>query len=163
MTGADRHHLLANYVSNLFDEAFVPRRSQADGLGKLSCVPAAVSGEPLFMNHRRDAEPGVLDHDSLDLVHEASTCLRSKTGGCTDPSHVSDAMFQRFSDMSCVKPVAIDELGQPNTRDLSQLLIERHPPEQIVEPLVNGKVRASVCLVQHVLFASLGAIANMLA
>ena len=94
VAGADRHHLGPDDVGHLGDQRLVPGRGQADGLGELGRIAGAVAGHALLVDHHRDAQPGPLHRDPLDLVHQAGTGRRAQAGRRADAGHVADAVLE---------------------------------------------------------------------
>ena len=149
-TGADREHLVTDHVGDVADERGIPRARETERLREGG---GAAVGEPAD-RLLRAASTGMpsrvlLDGDVLDLVDERRRVLGEQSGGRADPGDLADAVGQQLARRGVVERVVADELVDPDGAQLRDLLLERHPAEQVGDAFVDRRRRVPVRLGSH--------------
>ena len=106
----------------------------------------AVAGDTFFVHHDRYPRRVRSHRDSLDLVHQARALAGCNPGRRADAGHVPHAVLEPARHVVGVEPVAAHEVGQPDTRDLRQLLVElmrtRRSSTRSVQRRVGSRYRS---------------------
>ena len=96
------------------------------------------------MNDDRDTQPRTLDGHLLDSVHERCALLWMKAGRGTNARHLPNAVRHLLDDGIGVEGTRARESGAPDAAKLSQLLVQRHESEQVLDAVLNGGVRVAI-------------------
>jgi hypothetical protein len=146
VTGADREHLRADDVGHLLHPIGVPGGGQTQSLRKRGRAAMQEAAHSLFMNHARDPEPGALHQHLLDPIGELRRLIGEETGAGTDPRHLTDSVGELAGDPLGIERLVLDENRHPHRPELRDLLLQRHPPEQVGDPRVDRGGRIPIDL-----------------
>ena len=96
------------------------------------------------MNDDRDAETRTFDGHMLDSIHERSTLLWMEAGRGTNARHLPNAVRHLLDDGIGVEGTSAHESCAPDAAELSQLLVQRHESEQVLDAVFNGGARVAI-------------------
>ena len=87
------------------------------------------------MDDRRDAQASSVDEVALDVVGQDGGVTRHQAAGPGDPRDLADAVAQQLGPLVHVEPRPVGQLEHPGTAELGDLLLDRHPRQQVGDPL----------------------------
>ena len=125
-------------------QAGVEGGRQADRLREARPLARRVAVQALLVEHHRDPQPRLFDEEALDRVGGLGHLPRGEPAGqVARPGHLPQAVpvAEAGAGRRLVEtPVCVHEAGPlplPRAHHLRDLLLERHPPQEVLHPLVH--------------------------
>ena len=135
---ARRAHLRPHRVGELLEQRRLPGAREPDRLREDGRVPRHQSRADLLVDDCRNPQPRLLDERPLERVGELGNLFGSQPARTGDPGHLAEPVAQQHVCLRPESPSIVCQLPDPTAAELSHLLLEREPAEQVVDPLVDG-------------------------
>ena len=135
---ARRPHLRPYRVRELLDQRRLPRAREPDRLREDRRVPRHQARADLLVDDRRNPQARLLDERPLERVGELGNLLGAQPARTGDPGHLAKTVAQQHVRLRPESPLIVGQLPDPAAAELSDLLLEREPAEEVVDPLVDG-------------------------
>ena len=137
-------------VGDRLDEDRIERGRRADRLLERGRVAREQPVERLLVEEGRDAEPRLLDEEALDRVARLRRGDRAEVRRAGHPADVADAVCEAVADERRIQlRLAPEQLERPERAELGELLVERHPCEQVRDAGVDRQARVPVARVDR--------------
>ena len=133
-----RAHLLSYGGGERLDERRLPGARKADRLREDRCLARHQPGTDLLVDDGRDAEPRLLDEVTLEEVRELRRFVRSPTARPRDARDLTEPVTEELGRDRREPAAGVRELEHPAASQLGHLLLEHHPPQQVVDPFLDG-------------------------
>ena len=135
---AGRQHPPSERVGHGQDQLRVEGGGRSDRLLERWRIPGEQPMERLLVEEGRDPQPRLLEQVPLDLVAGPSHVGGIQVGGAGDPGDVAEAVLEEAVRLVGVQADrCVDELERPRRPELGELLVERHPPEEVGDARVD--------------------------
>ena len=141
----DRLHPPPDRCGHCFDEDRIERGRRADRLLERGRVASEQPVERLLVEEGRDAEPRLLDEEALDRIARLRRGDRAEVRRAGHPTDVADAVCEAVADERRIElRLAPEQLERPERAELGELLVERHPCEQVGDAGIDRLARVTV-------------------
>ena len=151
---ADRAHLAADRSRHAADQRGIPGGAVVERRRELRGAFGHEAAERLFVRDRRNAEPRVLDQMALERIQRVRALARRDGPTAERPRDLPDAVAQQLALIDrrahehALERREVAARGierQPHGTELRDLLVARHPREQIRAALLGRKRRIAKC------------------
>ena len=95
-----------------------------------------------------------VDEVALDGVGQDGCVTRHQAAGPGDPRDLADAVAQQLGPLVHVERRPVGELEHPGAAELGDLLLDRHPREQVGDPLGDRQRRVPIRRVRRAVVPS---------
>ena len=129
--GADCPHLGPDGCGQSLVELGIERRRDADRLREHGRLTRHQARADLLVDDRRYAQSGVVEQVPLHVVREAGRLDRRQAARSAHPGDVADPVAQQGIGPVGFEPAAPRDLEDPDAAELRELLVDRHPAEDI--------------------------------
>ncbi len=129
----------------------IERRAQSDGLREARPVDGGVAVQAFLMEDDRDAQPGVLDEELLNVVgqlrHFSGVAAAAGIAGPADLTE-AEAILEMGPGFLQVEPAFLVDhraaLLLPDAEHLRDLFFQRHARQQVLDAALDGEFRIAI-------------------
>ena len=142
---ADRQHPPPDRRRDRLDQLRVERRRRPDRLLERGRAPGEQAVERLLVEDGRDPEPRLLDEEALDRVARLGRPGGVEVRGPGHPADLPDPLREPVAHPLRVEVgLAAEQLERPQRPELGELLVERHPRQQVGDARVDRQAGVAV-------------------
>ena len=143
--GTDRQHPPPDRGRDRLDQLGVERGRRPDRLLERRRLAGEQAVEGLLVEDRGDAESGLLDEEPLDGVARFGGSDRVEIRRAGDPADVTDPLGEAGANALGIElGLGAEQLERPHGAELGDLLLERHPDEQVRDARVDRQGRVAI-------------------
>ena len=137
--GAD---LVAEAARHFANQVGIPRGRLAERLREADRLASQQPVEALLVDDHRDAEPGVLEREALDLVRQLGRATLAEVRGAGNARDLAYTKADQLGCLRLVENLVVEDLVRPVGAELGELLRQRHPAKQVGDPggYVGGRI-----------------------
>ena len=144
VVGPDRPHLEPDGIGQLGVELGSERGCHADRLREHGCFARHQAGADLLVHDGGDTEAGVVAQMALELVSEPCRLGGGEAARAAHARHVADPVGEHGRRARRVEPAGGRQLEDPRAAELGDLLVDRHPRQQVGDTLGDRRRRIAI-------------------